>query len=420
MFKKNSFFAIVALALGVSNTASAMNILQPYDTLIRPPFDGENRWQLAIYGEAGIDTKAYNEKDEVCDVLRIWQTEQNALAMLQGAPENAPISLLREQLDADDNGTRGQMTVCSDFDARYSAAISARVRFLEQFSFAAYLPFMSMKLTNVCWRDQTQEIIDADIRVKELLMGENLETFFNTVRELGNDLDLGCWERSGVGDLTLMLEWLRDFPQQKPMLKNVHVNARLGLGVPTSKRADEDKLFALPFGNNGATSLIFGAGLDLKLGSYFKAGVDVQLTHLFGNTREQRIKTDINQTELLLLNKARVYTDYGLTQRFNLHIEAYKIIKGFSFKVGYQYRKRGENKISLVCNDFSDKIANTARRLDEFTMHHVILNARYSFEDDLGRDAAIKPYISLYARLPFNGKRVALERFVGAVFAIDF
>ena len=103
-----------------------------------------------------------------------------------------------------------------------------------------------------------------------------------------------------------------------------------------------------------------------------------------------------------------------------MHIEAYKIVKGFSFKLGYQYYKRGESKINLVCNDFSDKIANTARRLEEFTMHHLILNARYNFDNEMEEDTTIRPSISFYARLPFNGKNVAMEQFVGTVFAVDF
>ena len=117
----------------------------------------------------------------VANALRIWQPEQNALKMLQGFPEDSPITQLRNQLDADDNGKRGHFLVSSDFDLRYSAALAARVRFLKDFSFAAYLPFYSMELKNVHWHDQTEDITDEDLRVKRLLNDD----FFALVEELG-------------------------------------------------------------------------------------------------------------------------------------------------------------------------------------------------------------------------------------------
>lgn len=398
-------------------SAYAMNLLRPYDTLIRPDFYGDQKWQVALYGEGGLGIKAFCGDGEVCDALRIWQPEQNALKMLQGFPENSPITQLRNQLDADDNGKRGHFLVSSDFDLRYSAALAARVRFLKDFSFAAYLPFYSMELKNVHWHDQTEDITDEDLRVKRLLTDD----FFAIVKELGCDLDLCGWKRSGIGDLTLMLEWFRDFPQAKPLLKNVFLNWRLGLALPTGKRTDENKIFAIPFGNDGATSLIFGFGLELLFGTCFKAGVDVQLFHLFDTTQVRRIKTDKDQSELLLLEKTEVHTDYGLEQRFNLFFQFYRFYHGLSFKVGYQFFKRGDNHISLVCNDFSNAIANTAVALEDFTMHEIIPKLTYDFcLNEPVDDLYARPNVSLYMRLPFNGKRAVLARTIGVVLAVDF
>jgi len=413
--KKITYSLIIFFGIWGSGT-QAMNLLRPYDTLIRPPFVGDRTWQIDFYGEGGLGTKAFCADGEVCDALRIWQPEQNALKMLQGFPEDSRISQLRNQLDADDNGKRGHFLVSSDFDLKYSLALAARVGFLKDFSFAAYLPFYSMELKNVRWHDQTQDITDEDIRVKQLLTDD----FFALVQELGCGLDLCGWKRAGIGDLTFMLEWFRNFPQAKPLLKNVFINWRVGLALPTGKRADEDKIFAIPFGNDGATSLIFGLGIDLLFGSCFKAGVDVQLFHLFDTTRVRRIKTDRNQTELLLLEKAEVHIDYGLEQRFNLFFEFYRFYHGLSFKVGYQFFKRGDSHASLICNDFSTNIANTAVSLEDFTMHEMIPKLTYDFGADLSPDACTRPYLSLYARLPFNGKNVVLARTVGVVLAIDF
>ena len=268
----------------------------------------------------------------------------------------------------------------------------------------------------MCWQDQTLSITDEDLRVKQLLTDD----FFTIVEQLGCGLDLRGWKRSGIGDLTLMLEWFRNFPQAKPLLKNVFLNWRIGLALPTGKRSDENKLFALPFGNDGATSLIFGFGIELLFGSCFKAGLDVQLFHLFDTTQLRRIKTDRQQTELLLLEKAEVHIDYGLWQRFNLFFEFYRFYHGLSFKVGYQFFKRGENHISLVCNDFATDIASTAVALEDFTMHEIIPKLTYDFGVDRASDACTRPYVLLYARLPFNGKHAVLARTLGVILAVDF
>ncbi len=408
---------ILLVLLGLVPQASyAMNVLQPYDTLIRMPLTNKHRWQLAMYAEGGIGhAQSFAENGRVCNPLAIWQPYQNALAMLQGFPQASSMSQLRNELNADNNGTRGHLSVTGELDVDYSLAWCARANFLDQFSFGAYLPMMSMRLHDVCWRDETADVTDADLRVRELLT--NSDVFFTKVCEFGGP-DLGGWQRTGLGDLVFMLEWFRNFPQPKPLLKNVFINWRIGLNVPTGLRADEDKLFALPFGYDGATGLIFGLGLELRLGSYIKGGVDIQLTQLFDVIRERRIKTDAAQTELLLLEKTMAHKDYGLVQRFNLDIEA--VYRGFSCKFGYQYIKQGESTLSLICNDFSDAIANTAESLQAITMHQLIVNASYDFERHLPSPTWAVPYISLYTRVPFNGTRAVEQSMIGTVVGVSF
>jgi len=417
MITKKQIKYMIVVLLGVSGHVQyAMNVLQPYDTLIRMPLTNKHRWQLALYAEGGVgQAHSFAEGGRVCSPLALWQPYQNALTMLQGFNETTSMSALRNELNADNNGTRGHFTVTGELELDYSVAWCARANFLEQFSFGAYLPMMSMRLHDVCWQDLTGNSTDADVRVRELLT--NQDVFFKKVCELGGP-DLGGWKRTGLGDLVLMLEWFRDFPQPKPLLKNVFINWRLGLNLPTGLRTDEDKLFALPFGYDGATGLIFGLGLELRLGAYIKCGVDVQLTQLFDVIRERRIKTDAAQTELLLLEKTQVHKDFGLVQRFNLDIEA--LYRGFSCKFGYQYIKQGESTLSLVSNEFSDAIANTAESLQSITMHQLIVNASYDFTKHLSPKAWAVPYVSLYARIPFNGTRAVEQTMIGTMVGVSF
>ncbi len=411
---KTLFVSIVLSYLFSGSLVFAMNLLQPYDVLIRPPYTDRKRFQVYAMVEHGVANLNFDEDGRRVDALQIWNPDQNALAMLNGFPANSPIGQLRQRIDADDDGTRGHFDVSSNFNLDISAALAARY-FLGAWSFSAYLPFYRMQLKDVQFVDKTEKNNDADCRVKELLTND----LFANVKKLG-DLDLSGWKRGGPGDLTLLIEWFDNFPQAKPFLKNVGINWYSGISLPTGLRRDEDKIFAIPFGNDGAFALPFGLGLNLTFGEYVKAGLDVQLIHTFDNTRNRRIKTDLNQTDLLLLQKVDAHKDFGLTQKFSLYVELYKIIKGLSCKVGYQFFKHGEDVLFLGANAFSSEIANTTQNLEDWTAHQIVTNFSYDFAEHLDEDAAVLPYLGLFARVPFNGKRSALQRTVGITFSVDF
>ncbi len=412
MIAKQRFILCLCM---ISTLVQGMNLLRPYDSLLRPEYSNKYRMQVSFIGETGISDKGFSS-DCRTNVLRIWNPEQNAITMLDGFSSEGKIGQKRVAIDASDDGTRGHFLVDGDLKNRFSAIFGARLFFRESWSLSVYLPVYSMALKNVCWKDQTLNVSDEDARVKELLTDD----FFANVCALGDGLDLTGWSRTGVGDLTLLLDWFHDFPQAKPMLKNVRVNWRAGVGLPTGLRQDEDKLFALPFGYDGAFSLPFGVGLDLHFSFYVRAGFDVQLTHIFGNTRTRRFKTNDDQTDLLLLQKGEVYKDWGLTQQFNLYAQLYKPFKGFSFLLGYQFLKHGLDAIALPCgSSFSQAMANSAEHLKEWTLHQIVVRADY----DIGEhweQPTVYPRISLFAQLPFNGKRVAVTSNLGFSVSLDF
>ena len=409
--------AFISLALSCAST-KAMNIvntLWPYDTLIRPTFNNQRAWQLAFYTEGGFaNAKGFNDDGEIVNPLRIWNPQQNALAMLEGFPTNSPASQLRAQLLDSDNGIRGRFNVCGDLQMNFNSSFAARFFFAQDWSIGLYLPVYQMKLKDVTFNDLTPNVDNLDKLVRRLLT-DNLA---DNVLQLGG-LDIGDWKRDGVGDLTMLIEWFRDFKQNKQFLKCVRVNWRTGLGFPTGLREDTSLLFAVPFGYDGAVSMPFGLGIDLSLGSHFKCGIDVQLTQIFGHTRCRRIKTDLEQTELLLLQTAAAFRDYGLVQRFNLYVELFRFLQGLSFKVGYQFLKQGDSEISLKTQQFSNTIANTSPRWQDFTMHHVISKFTYDFGVH-NLEGRTRPELGLYTRLPFNGKNVALVPTVGFVLSVDF
>jgi len=409
MTKKLIFRSLILLLFVVE--CAAMNIIKPFDIFLRPqlPCEGKH-FQVFGWGEYGFDAQGYDTCGDKVNVLKIWNKNQDAIAMLNGFDPLTTAGQLRTRL-GDNDGVAGHFCVDGDLRA-IGATLAARYIFPYNISLGLYVPIYSMKLDNVVWQDLTPS--------GNVLIRENLtDNFPARIMELGC-LDICGWNRTGLGDMMLVGEWQGAFEQHKPILKQVVLDIRLGLGLPTGLRSDEDKIFALPFGTDGAWSVMFGAGLDLVWADYIRGGFDVELNHIFGNRKERRIKTDLCQTDLLFLQKACTYKDYGLTQQFTLHAGIFKFYSGFSFDVGYRYIKHDDDILTLEGNCFSDKIANSAESLKEWTAHQILLKAEYDIGYHMSEDSVLLPTIGAYARIPFNGKRVALCPSVGAMLTFNF
>lgn len=393
-----------------------MNLLSPYDTLIRSAYDNLGyRFNVTGMQEFGFSPLSFGAHGSVNNPLAIWQCDVNGLAMLKGFGSNSQMTQLYTVINAHDNGTRGHLVFDGHLKHSYMAGFTARWFFSDAWFLEADLPLYHMQLSDVTIGDKTVAKTAADLRVKNLLTNQ----FAALVKQLAG-INLSGWKRSGCGDFTLLLNWFKDFPQSKQLLKNVRVNWRLGGSIPTAKKIDEDALFAFGFGTDGAFGVPFGVGLDMSLVGHAKFGLDVQLIPLFGNIRDRRIKTDIDQSDLVLLQKAPAYKDFGLTQRLNLYVAFDKVWDSMSLVCGYQYWKHGQDHLTLCTNDFSNAIANTAHTLQEKTWHLLIVNAVYDGRKHFCEHGNVRPYVSLFSRIPFNGKNVVLNHTVGMVLGIDF
>jgi hypothetical protein len=413
---KRLLFLLTVSAAVVVPSAYGMNVLRPWDTLIRPDLDSSHSTQVALFGEYGFKARAYNDDGQSVNPLAIWDCSEKTLSMIKGFSPTSPIGQLATRLSGViDDGTRGHVELRGDM-TEASCAATVRNYFAKNWSVLVCLPFYEMELKDLSICDKTLSITEGDEDVKELLTN-NLKA---NVCTLGKGLSLAPWKRSGFGDVALFVEWMNDFEQAKVFLKNVRVDWRLGGTIPSGKRVDPDKLMALPLGYDGAASIIAGFGIDLTYGRYFKLGGDVELQHVFGNDRCRRIMTDTTQTNLLFLEKVNAYKDFGMNQRFNLYFQFFEVLGGLSLKAGYQYFKHGDDYLSLNSLAYSDVTANTSKNLYDYTLHQAVFVASYNIAKHINEDAACLPAVSLFSRLPFNGTRVIACPTLGATLSLDF
>lgn len=415
VFKRNIVIPLMILSIYCSVQTSmaifATNLFWPFDINLRPP-----RWecepvQLTGWVEAGVKSIGFDPHGHEVNIMQIWNPTQDGIAMLKGFPADSAITKFLNSLgNPDDNGIDGHFRVTGDIKP-IVVGFAGRYHFPYDVTLGIYVPVYSMKFNHVKFQDLTQNVLIKD---------EFSSKFFEVVKGLDPSLNLQGWHKTGLGDIFIGADWLRTFPQGKPILRDVTLNVRAAFNLPTGVKKNEDDILFIPFGFDGSVGLVFGGGIVLNWLDLFRGGLDIEFIELFGNTRMRRIKVQEDQTDFLFLAKTEAHKDFGFTQRFNLFFEAYRFFHGLSLRMTYQFWQKGDDKLALCSNEFSNTIANTAESLQEWTMHQLIVALNYDFQTDLSCDAPLKPQLSLFYKFPFNGSRALMFYTVGGTVSFSF
>lgn len=428
MGNKKYFYLLIVL-FNSTIAIPPINIFRPTDRVLIPePIPGVC-FQFFAGCEGSLDAKGFQddfedcvncnriEKDDKVNVLQIYQNRQNFLSALKGLDSNTSIGQLSQSFNInDDNGTIGFFKPIGDFKVPFNFLFSSYLYFNPNIWLSFNLSVLKMELNKIRWqkskRTDNEDDLTFDKSDKELI---------NTVADFLN-IDLRPWSRTGLGDFIIETGWYEDFPQfQKTFLINVRPQLRVGINIPTAVTQDENKILALPFGNNGSWGIQIAGGLDLDFVYRTRFGLDVQLLFLFGNIRDRRLKIDCNQTDLLFPVKIPAYRDYGLGQQFNLFLENFGLynICGLSFKLNYQYLKRNEDQLFFCKDKIDPLIVNGAESLQDWTAHSFIFKLTHDWAF-LNPDNQSRPAIDLWFKLGFNGKRAILLNTLGAAFTFRY
>lgn len=424
MMMNRQFFlsSIVALALLVGWSLCAQvprtNLFNPYDILLAPSFTTPWCWDFFATIEHAFKVRSYQtEEDERgnsncfrkrADVLQLFEDQQDALAALKGRAPEDYLSQVGQLFNLnDDDGTHGLFIPCGNLKAT-NVLFSAWWSWSPDWAFSFHLPVTFMKLEDVCWVPgplSTLSTFESDLGVNVL----------DAIQKSGTKC-LSGWQRAGCGDLLAQLSWEHHFPQARPFLKNVLLYARLGVLFPTGKKQDDYLLLAPAFGNDAGVGLLTALNLDLNLGCHLHMGVDAEITTLFGTRRFCAIKTDMAQTDLLLLSRACVLSDPGFIQHFTLYAGGVDFWRGLSLKLAYQYTKRQEDRLYLGSFHWHPGVVNSAESLQEWTTHDLVGLVSYDF------DAAshVQPTLSLLLKYGFNGSRAILFDTASLQFSVAF
>lgn len=379
--------------------------------------------KVGVSSEYGETDKSLNGSAERTSLLSIYHHSESSLAMLQGAQAGSPIKQLANQLNSaligvTDDGKRGRLKFYgkySELDFNLYASYWFRVyKIPGHFHVNLYIPFRDKRVKDFHIKDLTKNTLSADILVKELIT-DNIQ---GLVKELG-DLELSNWHKTGIGDVIFLAGWQHSFVQYRKILKKVRLYARAGVSFPTGAKADINNPFSAPLGNDGSFSFPIDFGIDLYLKNKIKAGLEFEILQLSETTRTRRIKTDRNQTDFLLLNKALTRKKYGDTWRFNLYVQSEHFYRGLSAALIYQFVRNEDDRLILKTHNFNEEIANTAQSLQDWTYQFVALQINYDCGKEVRR-FPLRPQISLYYKIPVAGHRFIDMNTVGGQLTFNF
>jgi hypothetical protein len=429
----NKIFYTSILAFSVAQSlqsATPLGMFAPYDINIKLKKPATGNWQFNVLGEKsynvhGYATNADESKTYFVNVLQIYEPLQNIVSMYQGFDDSGSIvqtitTPFTQLLDSVAGGAGGGVSnlengiyqPCGTLSCG-QVAFGMTYGFGQGFYVSTFLPVCFAKLSNVSWTYRGNSTLFSGAQIQTELVdtfAQDVQTYFN--------LNVGGWKKQGLGDLTFLAEYQREFAQRRPILKNVQVNARFGISVPTAKPADESVIMPVPFGADGAIGFPFGAGLGLSLSHIAEIGFSGQFWCFLSNEKCRRIQTFPTQTSLLYPLVVDTYKKYAILQNFNLYAQLYSPGKRVSAKMVYQHWRRQKEMIYAMCPDFNLDVINSALNLEEFTRHQIALFGIYSpLRGDFER---FIPQFEIFWKGSFGGMRAATASTFGAQFSLIF
>ncbi len=423
MNRKLWIIAGISLASAYQHIQPApFGLFEPYDINIRLRKPGRHHWSLGVLGEKSYNVKGYATDDAEDDTflvnpLQIYEASQNSLAMYQTVQaENSSMVQLLNSITAGSGGgasnTGNGLFIPTGTFCVGQVAVNAIFGLSRDFFVGAYLPMYGARLHQVHWDYRGDNTLFSGQDIEQLVAN-----FQYDMKHLFG-LNIGGWKQVGLGDLTILFEWQKDFHQLRPVLKCVQPNVRIGFSLPTSAKTNTHNIMAPSFGNDGSISIPFGGGLNLNLAQHIDFGFASQFWYIFSNQNCRRIKTFDTQTSLLFPTVTEVIKQYAFIQNFDLYAQANFFNKRLALKFCYQYWRKGDDTITPISADFNHEIANSARPLAERTQHDVFLALTYSpCAQDFKR---VFPQAQLFWKGAVKGTRAALASTAGAQFSLIF
>lgn len=221
----------------------------------------------------------------------------------------------------------------------------------------------------------------------------------------------------GLGDSMCLVSWQNYFYENRDFISGLLAALRGGLYLPTGmhKNYYSETFLKIPLGYDAAWGIPFGGSLELDFGCYAGAGISADCITFFGSLMPRYIKTDMRQTDMLVLEEVNSILNPGFKESFSVYVTGHDLEKTFLGSFCYQYNKQNESDIILCDTQFSNLIAQSQDLLENWTTHNLIL----SFQGEYAFSGIYSTY-SGFLKWGFDGQRSIVANTVGVQVNINF
>ena len=358
----------------------------------------------------GRATNGFNSLKDKVNVLRIYGLNELGMAGV-----NAAGNPTESYLNGDLNIISGHNNIGVNFDGKYSmfeANFSYTQNFCNGFFLDLNLPIKKLKISNI-----TQETVLGN------LTGGNATALRNVVTNLATTLALDTYtlnfeetSQDGIGDVMVTGGWTCNHDDIEN-LDFLDTTIKLGVSIPTAKKRDQDKAFALALGYEKHTGI--AASFDLGIGFYEWMTLGAHIGGLFflDKTINMRMQTNKDQNGWLKLQKGDAKYDMGNIWNAGGHLKADHIFKGVSLMFGYNYVHKGSDTLAPTNTvKFESEAVNADVMLKGWTQHAVTVTLEYDMAEEGRR---WNPYFSVFYSRPVKGKYIFVSDVGGGTAGVN-
>lgn len=212
-----------------------------------------------------------------------------------------------------------------------------------------------------------------------------------------------AYHEAHAGDTTVLVGWTINH-QDTDILDYIDCSVTAGCLFPTGLVQSLNNPFAIPTGYDGHYGVPMQFDFSFGLYEWLTLGCHADVIPFFGRTRTLRMKTDRNQSDIVMLGCGRAHRSMGSLMTTNMFVKADHVVRNFSCLLSYSCAHKWRDTVT-PCDTglFNKDIVNSNGRYASWTMHTI----NVLIEGDFTKEHyPVGPRISLFYNIPVGGKRI--------------
>lgn len=313
-------------------------------------------------------------------------------------------------------GKNGTIDLKGKFEVQ-ELNILARLNILKGFFAEALLPIKHIRSSGFTIQNNT----NPDVAGAETFQTFLDSTFDAVLQENGYKSVTEPFKKTDVGDFLLSVGWRGFSNDAFAYVKDITGELALGGLFPTSSESKERYVGEVPFGYNHHWGISARARAQAFFCDYCSIGGYGSATVFFPNLTHLRMKTDVAQSGILLLEKGRAHVNKGALWQLGGYVGVHAFNRALSFLFGYSFTQEEHTELqvdddvflstfiaaqnadnTIIEKSSKGHVVNSARQLqgwDTGTVHFVL-----SYDTKRHLNLRVNPLVQFFYDLPVLGE----------------